>query len=121
MKNRIIAILILALTLPSVGCWYGYSQGDRVGVPFKLSHKGMFCKTWEGSMNLGGMREGQQNDNVWNFTVREQDVAKFNPVFQEAIEKGEILKVQYDQELFPVCDSDDGYFVTDVKVLPKQQ
>lgn len=121
--NLTIISLVLALTITNVGCWQSYSQGERVGVPYKLSHKGMFCKTWEGTMNLGGANtdgQGSMVPNVWNFTVREQDVAKFTPIFSKAIDSGETLKVSYDQELFPICDSDDGYFVTDITVLNKK-
>ena len=30
-----------------------YSEGERVGTLIKFSKKGLYCKTWEGSLNLG--------------------------------------------------------------------
>lgn len=122
-------LVVLAIVLPLGGCWRGYSQGERVGVPFKYSHKGMFCKTWEGSVNLGGMRQETSSDgksttmvpNTWNFTVADENSAKFNPIITDAIEKGATLKMTYDQELIPICDSDEGYFVTNVEIIRQQR
>jgi hypothetical protein len=120
--------LLAALTLLQ-GCWEGYSTGDRVGVPYKLSRKGILCKTWEGSANLGGMREktnvsddGKSSStamvpNTWDFTIHDSDVDKVKPVIDEAIEKGQTIKFSYDQELLPICDSDSGYFITAAKVI----
>jgi hypothetical protein len=51
--RKIVAIVFLPLVLS--GC-FDYSDGSRVGVVTKLSRKGLICKTWEGQMNLGGMK-----------------------------------------------------------------
>lgn len=39
------------------GCAPNYSEGERVGLVTKLSNKGLIWKSWEGSMNQGGMKE----------------------------------------------------------------
>lgn len=116
---------VLALAVLLAGCNIPhYSQGERVGVPYKFSRKGLFCKTWEGTMNLGGLR-AQTDDkgntsmvpNTWDFTVKDEDASRFNSTIQQAVENGSTLKVEYDQELMPVCNSEEGYFVTNVTVL----
>ena len=59
-----------------IGCNPDYSDGERVGIVTKLSYKGWNYKTWEGEMNLGGMRaasDGKIETNVWMFTIPEED------------------------------------------------
>lgn len=49
--------LIAAACLMSIcACGPNYSSGSRVGVVTKLSEKGLIWKSWEGEMNMGGMR-----------------------------------------------------------------
>lgn len=123
MKYKIVFCFVVIFALG--GCWQNYSNGSRVGVPFKLSRKGAFCKTWEGTANLGGMRmesDGKTNSlvpNVWTFTIKDEDAARFNPIIENAIEKGKTLRFEYSQELIPICHSEDGYYVMDVKEVSK--
>jgi len=58
---------ILALLLTA--CGRGYSEGERSGVIFKFSSKGLIWKSWEGEMNLGGMRGAVTN--TWKFTLKD--------------------------------------------------
>lgn len=61
--NRKILIVLIALTV-SVwilikslsGVMPNYSNGEWTGTVVKLSRKGMFFKSWEGQIVLGGMR-----------------------------------------------------------------
>lgn len=116
-------IFALPLLLFCLGCDH-YSQGDRVGVVYKFSRKGIICKTWEGEMNLGGMR--QQSDangnsqtvpNVWAFTVRDEDLNKFKPVIDDSMATGATVKISYDQSLVTLCSSDPGNFVSNIVQL----
>ena len=53
---------------------WSYSDGERVGILQKLSHKGFVCKTTEGELALyvvAGM-----SPQIWNFTVRDAKVAQ---------------------------------------------
>lgn len=111
----------LALILPFLlsGC-FDYSDGDRAGSVTKLSKKGLFCKTWEGSMNLGGMRKEtvsssdgksfteQTVPNTFDFTVEDLSLL---PKIQAAMNTGERITVHYKQELFTFCRSDSNYFI----------
>src|SRR5262245_59606988 len=67
---------LLALCLLCGGCpWWSdttYSEGERVGVIVKFSHKGVIWKSWEGEMHLGGARAGGDGavPNLWHFSLR---------------------------------------------------
>lgn len=53
---------------------WSYSDGERVGILQKLSHKGYVCKTSEGELALyviAGMAP-----QIWSFTVRDAPVAQ---------------------------------------------
>lgn len=99
-----IACLLLA------GCG-DYSDGERVGIVQKFSTKGLFVKTWEGEMLLGGLKkkttsttdsEGHAHSstsmiaNTWDFTV--EDPALVAKV-QKLIDEGHVIKARYRQEV----------------------
>lgn len=101
------AIIGLCLTL--VGCGE-YSDGDRTGTIQKFSRKGLFSKTWEGEMMLGGLvkKSSTSSDsdgnthttssmvaNVWQFTV--EDPALIEQV-KKAMEDGGGVRAHYRQE-----------------------
>lgn len=122
--NKIIAAAIFASI---VGGCFDYSDGERVGTVVKFSRKGVFCKTWEGEMVLGGMRtktsthsSGDQTyttkslvANVWSFTVEDESLV---PQFKAALESQEPIQVRYTQELVTLCrsDSEGNYFATEI-------
>lgn len=116
-------LLILLLPILLAGC-FDYSDGDRSGVVTKLSRKGFICKTWEGSMNLGGMKnitvtssDGKSSmdqvvPNTFDFTIEDTSLI---PKVQAALNSGARITVTYRQELMSFCRSDSGsYFITAV-------
>lgn len=98
------ALCLILMTLLLSGC-FDYSDGSRSGIVSKFSHKGIFWKSWEGQMNLGGMTndsEGNLVSNVWEFSIDNND-PKLNELVskvQEAQESGKRVKITYKQELF---------------------
>ena len=59
-------------------CGEGYSDGNRSGVISKFSKKGLFVKSWEGEMPMGGVvpnSDGQMVANVFKFTVKDEFLA----------------------------------------------
>jgi len=101
-----------------------YSQGERVGVITKLSNKGLFCKTWEGEMNLGGFRNKTSTDkdgnsttsvvaNIFEFSVTDPEIVT---QIQEAMNQGEAVGLMYEQYLIHnICKSSTGYIITRVR------
>ena len=95
-----------------------YSEGDRVGVVTKLSRKGVFCKTYEATMLVGGVTNDDKGNVIpqtWDFTVAREDVLDKVKKAQEA---GKRVKIAYRQEiLLTTCSSDSGYFAEDIQVI----
>lgn len=116
MRRTIFILLLLALC--SCGK-EGYSEGDRYGVVNKFSHKGFFCKSWEGELTMEGF---QQTDhgvtaNVWQFSVRPNDEHGIVEKLQQAAASGKRVKIHYHQAyLAPACETETDYFVKDVEV-----
>lgn len=103
-------LLILAVLLLT-GCSIPYSEGDRVGQIYKLSYKGLLCKTWEGEMALPGINLGAEGGgNVFEFTINDPSVL---PKLQVLISKGKPVRVHYQEVVLPLwCTTKSGYFVT---------
>ncbi len=85
---------------------WSYSDGERVGILQKLSHKGFLCKTTEGELALyvvAGMAP-----QIWTFTVRDAQVARRLDGML-----GERIRLHYTEHLgVPTsCFGDTGYFV----------
>ncbi len=133
MKALIIAIAIVFVAGVAGFFVYGtccddYSSGDRVGVITKFSRKGIFFKTWEGEMNLGGVTAGPGGDvvpNIWRFSIDEnakrgEEIDKLAKLVQDAQETGARMKVHYEQELLVApWRADEEYLLQSVEVLGK--
>lgn len=92
---------------------FSISDGKRVGVVTKFSHKGIFCKTWEGDLLLGG--QGTVTSSHWEFSVDDKNVAE---EINGAMDKQELVELLYHQQLFVFpWKGDTKYFVTGVKQI----
>ncbi len=102
-------VLILLLGFAAYTCFvlrWSYSDGERVGILQKLSHKGFVCKTSEGELALyvvAGMAP-----QIWSFTVRDAAVAKHLDSML-----GERIRLHYTEHLgVPTnCFGDTSYYV----------
>lgn len=113
----------LAVLLLLTGC-LDYSDGVKAGTVTQFSHKGYFCKTWEGQLLMGGLRKETQRTsdgkstfdtmvaNTMDFTVEDPALV---PVIQAALESGDRVQLAYHQEVATFCRSDSGSrFITGV-------
>jgi type II secretory pathway pseudopilin PulG len=105
-----IAIGILAATV------VGTSDGKRVGVLTKFSHRGLFIKSYEGELNMGGIRNKINSDgnrsvvaNVWQFSCS-------NPLMVEKLDRlvGKEVVIKYHQS-FAGLMRDTSYDVVGVE------
>lgn len=117
MKKRVFLLLAMVLSLWLVpgchGCGAGYSEGDRVGTITKFSRKGLVNKSWEGEMNLGGLKQtdNKTTPNVWQFHTSDA----MAPKIEEAMKKGEPVTLHYRQwAVSPMFTQDSDYDVTEV-------
>ena len=91
---KISAVLISAGTILSLtGCAPDYSSGSRAGVVTKLSNKGLIWKSWEGELNMGGVKTVQSSGSTY---ATEANVFTFN-VTPEAVNKVKAALVSGDR------------------------
>jgi hypothetical protein len=94
---------------------YTYEHGERTGFVRTLSKEGWICKTWEGEL-----ASAQPLDTVpqfFSFTVRSDSIAG---VIQRTI--GERVALQFERHMgLPGrCFGETEYFITGVRILPRQ-
>lgn len=103
-----------------IGCWE-LSTGERYGEIVKLSNKGVFFKTWEGEMILGG---GSTNaaDQTFCFSIdmsrkRNENINIIVAEILKAQKSGKRAKISYVQELMVMpWRAETGYMVQSVSV-----
>lgn len=96
------------------GAFPNYSDGERSGTVYKISHKGMIWKSYEGEMNLGGMAtdaNGQATANTFKFSVRDPAVVE---KINAASVSGKRVTLHYTQYLIKPVKIDTEYVVNDV-------
>jgi hypothetical protein len=91
---------------------WSYSDGERVGVLQKLSHKGFVCKTSEGELAMyvvAGMAP-----QIWNFTVRDAHVAE-----RLRAMLGERIRLHYTEHMGvpSSCFGDTSYYVDSATLI----
>lgn len=95
-----------------------FSEGQRTGIVYKLSKKGLIHKTWEGQMSLQMMTrnsEGQLVNEVFRFSVSDDAVAH---QINAAAVRNEPLTLHYTQYFLRGWDKGGtGYDVTGVKSI----
>lgn len=98
-----------------VGIPFVFSEGERTGLVTKISKKGFIFKTWEGSMNLGGMitnSDGNTVPNIWQFSVKDEAILE---KIQQSNRNQTRITIVYDQYLLlPYADGSTNYLVKDV-------
>ncbi|MEL6132471.1 MAG: hypothetical protein AAFR59_03805, partial [Bacteroidota bacterium] len=100
--RRAAIIVTLVLVLGTAGYllfarYATYSEGFRVGQVIKFSKKGKLLKTYEGEMNLGGVRtnaDGDLDANIWQFSIYGGD-NELREEVERAAERGYRVKLMY--------------------------
>ena len=96
--------LLALLPICLCACVPNYSDGVRSGTITKLSNKGLFFKSWEGQINLGGMRSELSSDgksssmvpniDCFNIPNSRQDLIA---LAQSSMTTGKTVEISYDQ------------------------
>ena len=120
-KAGVVTVAVLAAIVLGAG-WFAlvadYSEGYRVGKIIKLSRKGYFFKTWEGTLDFGYL----QNDSnagvatrIWEFSVPGDDDGVRRQI-DEAIAGDYKAKVWYREKYFKLpWRGDTSHFVYKVE------
>lgn len=110
----VIAIIaILAAMLGSCTMTRTISDGSRVGVVTKFSHKGTVNKSYEGELMLGSGNSAQ----TWSFSVTDSAVVK---QVQDALDTQKTVSLHYSQSpTHNPWSQNTDYTVDKVTVIPK--
>ena len=112
----IIGILIIVTLFLSFA---NYSSGYRAGVPTKISKKGVLFKTYEGTLNVGGLTNSSDGaiPTTWDFSVRGSDDEVLARI-DEAIKKAKRVKLLYKEKYVKFFWlGDTKYFVYEVEII----
>ena len=103
-----------------LGWMYGYSDGQRTGDIYKFSKKGIFIKSWEGEMYLGGYHStGGDSPTIetdrFTFSIP-ADTASADLIadIQECTSVRKTCTIYYNQWLKEPIGIDTSYVATDV-------
>ncbi len=118
-KRILVAIILLAIAVFIFLMMANYSTGVRAGVPTKFSKKGVIFKTWEGTLNIGGLTNSPEGviPTQWDFTVRRsrKDVAE---KLNKAMVQSRRVKLLYHEKYVRFFwMGDTKYFVYEVELL----
>ena len=103
------------------GAFPNYSEGNRAGTVYKLSHKGFIWKSYEGEMNLGGMAadaNGQMTANTFKFSVTDATIVE---KINEAASSGKRVTLHYHQYAFKPVSIDTSYVVDSVEGIKSEK
>ena len=118
--KKVLLVLGGLLILIFLFAYYAnFSSGFRVGVPVKLSTKGVLVKTHEGQLNIGGLTSGEQGviPTQWDFTVSKSNDIAFS-LIETAMEKGVRAKLYYKEKYIKLpWRGDTKYFVYKVELM----
>lgn len=96
MKKKLILIAIAVVLVLAGTTWgllsYNYSKGFRSGTLVKITKKGAFYKTYEGTLDLGS------GDHLtWDFSIHDDQLG-----MQLEKQAGRLVKVEYKELLYKV-------------------
>lgn len=112
----LVGLPIVLVLLGSAYLWlvlnWSYSEGERAGYVQKFSHKGWFCKTWEGELAMVALPGSLPE--IFRFTAKDDAVAaQINALM------GRRVALTYQQHVgIPTsCFGETGYYVTKVQAV----
>ena len=116
-----LGLILFGLFLLTMLFFYyaNYSSGYRAGVATKISKKGVIFKTYEGTLNVGGLTNSSDGTipTTWDFSIKrsnEEVLAKID----EAIQKSSRVKLLYKEKYVKLFwRGDTKHFVYDVEII----
>jgi hypothetical protein len=121
--KKVLMIAIALFILLMLFFYYGnYSSGYRAGVATKISKKGVIFKTYEGTLNVGGLTNTSDGTipTTWDFSVKTSDQEVLEKIDQ-AIQHSQRVKLLYKEKYVKLFwRGDTKYFVYDVEIINEQ-
>ena len=123
MIELLVSIVIFFIVVTTIigisGIIIGKSDGKRIGTITKFSHKGLFVKSYEGELNMGGFRDRTDSEgkhsvvgNVWAFSCSSPEIAK---KLDDLLGKQVVIKYHQSFNGFKMDTSYDVVSVEEVK------
>lgn len=111
--KQLLALLSISITLLLTACMPNYSEGFRIGIVQKASHKGIIFRSYEGEIVTDGFKSGNQRiSNTWKFSAVDPSIIQS---LNAAADNGTAVKVSYNQWLIkPLFTQDTSYTVNKV-------
>ena len=119
LKKIAVVLLLLGIAVIIFLNVANFSTGFRAGVPTKVSKRGIIIKTYEGTMNIGGLTNSAEGaiPTTWDFTVKKSADSVITKM-DKAILNGDRVKLMYEEKYVKFFWlGDTKYFVYDVEVL----
>ena len=123
MKKYLVIMGVLLL----VGCSSNYSKGYRVGVVRKFSYKGLFIKSWEGELLLGGVVPSLWDDatlinEIFEFSIdpdrwHDENIDEVVKQVNDAVDSGKRVKLFYNENTIPKIRTETDYMIYKVEVV----
>lgn len=86
---------------------YAVSEGNRAGLLFKISKKGIAFKTYEGQLHLGGSIQ-MSEQSVWNFSAKDEAVYRQLQQYE-----GKTVSLHYNELVNPFPWQGDTKYIVD--------
>jgi hypothetical protein len=119
LKKIGIIILLLAIAVFIFLNLANYSSGFRAGVPTKISSKGVIIKTYEGTMNVGGLTNSVEGTipTTWDFTIKKSADSVITKIDRAILEGNRVKLMYHEKYVHFFWLGDTKYFVYDVEIL----
>lgn len=111
-----VCTVIIAIVGVPNGVGKGYSEGARTGTITKFSHKGIIVKSYEGELNMGGLKMSTDKNgnnsavaNIFQFSVVDPSIIK---TIEEALDSGKPIKLSYTQYFIKPFGLETQYVIT---------
>ena len=135
MRKILIALLVVILLIAGcAGCGetlnrVTYIEGSRVGYIVKFAERGLFSKTYQGEVNMGGVLSsgmGGASPNTWYFSLdnqrrRGENLDSIAIAINTFLSNGHPVKISYYAPFFSwPWRSNNRYLVQKVEVVPAE-
>lgn len=118
-KTILYSVLIIGIIVFLFLLFANYSSGFRAGVPTKISKKGIIFKTYEGTLNIGGLTNTPEGaiPTTWDFTVKSSADSVLQKIDQAILESKRVKLLYREKYVKFFWFGDTKYYVYDVEIL----
>jgi len=119
LKTLFYSVLVIGVIVLLFLVFANYSSGYRAGVPTKISKKGVIFKTYEGTLNIGGLTNTSEGaiPTTWDFTVKSGADSVLNKIDQAILHSKRVKLLYHEKYAKFFWIGDTKYYVYDVEIL----